>query len=698
MMRSRSLPRTIALLAGVMLGTACATGTRAGAGSDLPARPAGTPSLDARLLAMADHRRADTTLLDTILANTERTDEARRYRAQAALLIGQVQERTRYATLRRLLVDADTGVAASSAFALGLARDTASLEALARALAGAPDVVAAEAAWALGRIGEPARAVITAALEGGAASPARGAPVRAALLFAASGLRPVPVEVIVPFFRDPEADVVFAAGYAIARPRAAGGVRALFSLARHRDPMVRVQAALGGALNASGDSLAAPAVTMLRLLLGDTDARVRVQAIRSLASHAAVAVASSDTASPGESAATSALVAAILAGIRDSVAAVRVTTAEAAGPLVRRDAMSWRALFAADTTFMVRRALLDGAVRHGMLLDELAAWRTHPDPWARVASLELSANVPEAPSPLTRSLWARSDRSERVRAAALSFGTTSELPAVRDTLRAWLGDPSPLVRAAALGGLAARATAADLPLAIARYTTDTAPNAHAVRAAALRVIAAAWRRDSAAIDDSLRQRFAALAPPSDPLPRRSVLEVTPLAHWRRLDSLAADPTAYERVVTQWLVPARVGRLPRALLRTVRGDITLELLVTDAPLTVDNFVRLARADWFDGTRFHRVIPNFVAQDGDPTGTGSGGPGTSIRDELNRHRYVRGAVGMALSGPDTGGSQYFLTLTPQPHLDGGYTVFARVIDGFAAMDALLQGDRILDVVVP
>jgi cyclophilin family peptidyl-prolyl cis-trans isomerase len=89
---------------------------------------------------------------------------------------------------------------------------------------------------------------------------------------------------------------------------------------------------------------------------------------------------------------------------------------------------------------------------------------------------------------------------------------------------------------------------------------------------------------------------------------------------------------------------------------------------------------------------------VAQDGDPTGTGSGGPGSTLRDELNRHRYERGAVGMALSGPDTGGSQYFLTLTPQPHLDGGYTVFARVVEGERVMDSLLLGDRIERVEVP
>jgi cyclophilin family peptidyl-prolyl cis-trans isomerase len=90
-----------------------------------------------------------------------------------------------------------------------------------------------------------------------------------------------------------------------------------------------------------------------------------------------------------------------------------------------------------------------------------------------------------------------------------------------------------------------------------------------------------------------------------------------------------------------------------------------------------------------------VPNFVIQDGDPRGDGNGGPGTVIRDELNRQRYVRGTVGMALSGPDTGGSQFFLVHSPQPHLDGRYTVFGRLAAGFQVLDLIVQGDRILRI---
>jgi cyclophilin family peptidyl-prolyl cis-trans isomerase len=126
--------------------------------------------------------------------------------------------------------------------------------------------------------------------------------------------------------------------------------------------------------------------------------------------------------------------------------------------------------------------------------------------------------------------------------------------------------------------------------------------------------------------------------------------------------------------------------------TERGTIVLQLLAREAPLTVQNFVTLARRGFYDGLRFHRVVPNFVVQDGDPRGDGNGGPGYAIRDELNPVRYERGVVGMALSGPDTGGSQYFITHSPQPHLDGHYTAFGRVVSGLDVLDALVQGDQI------
>ena len=141
----------------------------------------------------------------------------------------------------------------------------------------------------------------------------------------------------------------------------------------------------------------------------------------------------------------------------------------------------------------------------------------------------------------------------------------------------------------------------------------------------------------------------------------------------------------------------VGRPITATIATTRGTVRIRFFGADAPLTVANFVQLARRRYYDGSLFHRVVPNFVAQDGDPRGDGSGGPGYAIRDELNRRWYDRGAVGMALSGPDTGGSQYFLTHSPQPHLDGHYTVFGHVVAGLDVLDAIVQDDRIVTITV-
>jgi cyclophilin family peptidyl-prolyl cis-trans isomerase len=131
--------------------------------------------------------------------------------------------------------------------------------------------------------------------------------------------------------------------------------------------------------------------------------------------------------------------------------------------------------------------------------------------------------------------------------------------------------------------------------------------------------------------------------------------------------------------------------------TSKGSFTIEFLPEDAPMTVDNFVQLARRGYFNGITFHRVVPNFVIQGGDPRGDGNGGPAYHIRCEINEVPYDRAAVGMALSGKDTGGSQWFVTHSPQPHLDGGYTVFGRVIRGMDVVDDIARGDVIRRVVV-
>jgi peptidyl-prolyl cis-trans isomerase B (cyclophilin B) len=110
------------------------------------------------------------------------------------------------------------------------------------------------------------------------------------------------------------------------------------------------------------------------------------------------------------------------------------------------------------------------------------------------------------------------------------------------------------------------------------------------------------------------------------------------------------------------------------------------------LTCLNFLQLVNQGFYDGLEFHRVVPDFVIQGGDPRGDGWGGPGYTIRDELNAKPFDTGVVGMALAGADTGGSQFFITLSPQPHLDAGFTAFGLVVDGLDVLGLIEQGDRI------
>lgn len=144
----------------------------------------------------------------------------------------------------------------------------------------------------------------------------------------------------------------------------------------------------------------------------------------------------------------------------------------------------------------------------------------------------------------------------------------------------------------------------------------------------------------------------------------------------------------------------------ALVKTDRGEVGIEFLTDVAPVTVNNFVFLAREGFFDGCTFHRVIPGFVAQGGDPTGTGRGGPGYRFKDELSPMPYVQGIVGMANAGPNTNGSQFYIMLGDAPHLTGRYTAFGRVTSGMEAVLALRPrdperdrepGDKILSVTI-
>jgi cyclophilin family peptidyl-prolyl cis-trans isomerase/HEAT repeat protein len=286
-----------------------------------------------------------------------------------------------------------------------------------------------------------------------------------------------------------------------------------------------------------------------------------------------------------------------------------------------------------------------------------------------------------------------------------------------DRLRPMLDDPDKRVVPSVVAGLA-RLKAPDLePLLLAQLkAADTGIRAAAASAvgemkapggpAALRDAYRAAESD--ATDDVREAVLTALAAYGAPEAGDTLKTALRARDWAlRLKAAALlktlDPSAE---AAQAIRPAPGGPLapydstdlidpkvsPHAFIETARGTIEIELSVLDAPQTTQNFIALARKGYFSGLQIHRVVPNFVIQGGDPRGDGSGGPGYSIRDELNDRPFVRGTVGMALSGPDTGGSQFFITHSPQPHLDAKYTVFGHVVSGMEIVDRIQQLDVI------
>ena len=135
----------------------------------------------------------------------------------------------------------------------------------------------------------------------------------------------------------------------------------------------------------------------------------------------------------------------------------------------------------------------------------------------------------------------------------------------------------------------------------------------------------------------------------------------------------------------------------ATIETEKGNMVLELFASDVPVTVNNFVFLARDGFYDGTTFHRVIADFMIQGGDPEGTGMGNPGYSFDDEFTEHTHVAGALSMANSGANTNGCQFFITHTPQHHLDGKHSVFGQLVDGWDVLEKIEQGHTIVRITI-
>jgi len=383
--------------------------------------------------------------------------------------------------------------------------------------------------------------------------------------------------------------------------------------------------------------------------------------------------------------------------MRDADPGVRMTAASFAHVALDSSPVAWEEVWRADTSFAVQRALAESGARRGMLRDSWKGWRTDPD-WRRRAAAASLDGLGSPGTALDRLRPYTGDTDGRVRAAAIEAvaalaDSASVASAARLELRRALHDADFVVRANALGALAKGASLDDLTAAVGSYAIARGDADQDARLAFWTLADSALRRVGPAVPDSLSRALAALPRPAEPLERAKAASLPRFRSWLDGTSASRPDAWYEARARE----ALASRAPIARVETERGAMELVLFTGDAPVTVDNFVTLARRGYFDRQHFHRVVPNFVVQAGDPRGDGNGGPGYAIRDELNPHRYGRGTLGMALSGPNTGGSQFFVTHAPQPHLDGGYTVFGQLRDGGAVLDRIVQGDRIVRVTI-
>jgi cyclophilin family peptidyl-prolyl cis-trans isomerase/HEAT repeat protein len=283
------------------------------------------------------------------------------------------------------------------------------------------------------------------------------------------------------------------------------------------------------------------------------------------------------------------------------------------------------------------------------------------------------------------------DQDARVIPAVLEALRKARGPDAVETLKKMLEHPDFAVRAAAAEGLTelkATGVADVLAAAYERSRPDADLDARLAIVAALAV-----QKDAPAL---AVLRAAAAGDPARVVRERAGAALRALgqeAPWAGREPVRRPAFDYREAMAPYEPRPDVPLFtPRAIVHTRYGRIEIHLDVVETPLTTANFIDLARRGYFDGLTFHRVVPGFVAQGGDPRGDGRGGPGYTIRCEVGERPYGRGAVGMALSGKDTGGSQFFITHSPQPHLDGGYTLFGAVAEGMDVVDRLRPGDVI------
>ncbi|MEW5929852.1 MAG: peptidylprolyl isomerase [Gemmatimonadota bacterium] len=640
----------------------------------------------ARLLRMEDTRVLDLPALESIAASPN--PELRR---RAALAAGRIRDSRGLPVLERLLADPDTAVAATGAFALGVLGDTAAVGLLVPLTtaerAAAMPTVAGEAAGALGKLRtERGRAAVAGLLRGAANDSASRLAVRHALLaawkFPRRGGDAAPV---LRWTESSDPELRWRAAFALTRRADPAATPELARLAADPDWRVRSFALRGltAPLADSSSVGAAAARGLLLAALADTSTAVRVNAARSLGTHPHPSAVEALARLAGGGSAHLAVAGAESLGRLEAAAA-------SAAPVLRATAL--------DTTRVpgVRGAALAALaeIAGGEAAGAAARLAAERDWRSRAAAARAYARVGPVTRPEVYAL-AR-DPDPRVAAAALDAAAGAQgapLDSLRPLLLESLAADDPIVRTNALGSLARLADPATLPAVLNAYglarrdsLNDAALAALdamvAIRAKGVPVARAFFARYPRSPDHNVRQRAEAVFADTA---RQAWGPVVPVA-------TGLDSTLYRAVVREWVVPALEGWSPRVRIDTESGPIDLRLFAADAPLTTMNFAALAQQGFFDGQQWPRVVPNFVIQGGDPRGDTSGGPGYAIRDEINRHPYGTGTLGMALSGPDTGGSQWFVTHSPHPHLDGTYTVFGEVIEGMDVVNLVQVGETI------
>lgn len=611
-------------------------------------------------------------------------DQEARVRRRAALAIGRTRLPEGASALATALRDPEPEVRQMAAFAMGLLGDRSSREALLGALADPDPRVQGRAAEALGLIGEKGDAAAVAAM-------ARPRVAAGALRSLASDDLTYPVA--------PEAEAVRLALYALTR---LGAFDALASVALAPDgqPVSRWWP-VAFAFQRVGDARAVPwllalsdtpgrytrafaikglgaykdarAVDPLVRLVADPEPAVAVEAIRALGQM-------------GDLRAVRPLVA--LADDPKTPATLRVEAIAALGQLGATAATDL-VLDRLAAPWATERAAALGAlarIDREAFLTALSGLDPDRDWQVRAALASTLTRLPaEIARPRLDALVA--DADPRVVAPALTALAALETPDAAAVLRDHLRADDAIVRAAAATGLGELKPADGAPALVEAFQAGQRDTTYTARAAALAALAK-YGPDAAL--PSVRQ---ALGDRDWAMRVRAAELLKTLAPAEDATS-AIRPATSERPIPADETAALVNPAfsPMVYLDTDRGTIAIELAILDAPRTVANFVALARRGYFDGTAIHRVVPDFVVQDGDPRGDGEGGPGYTIRDEINQRPYLRGTVGMALDWADTGGSQFFITHGPQPHLDARYTVFGQVVEGMDVVDRIQQWDVI------